>query len=177
MAHYVICRYCGERFNRDKVPCVPVDGRRYAHVDCANAAAAGRSKEEIDYENLIAYIKGLLKIDKLNQKIVHQLKDYKENKGYTYSGIHKSLIYFYEIKRNSVEKANGGIGIVPYVYDDAKAYYTAIWMANKQNEEKAKAILPETMQQKTVVITIPRPVPKKKPMFTFLDEEAVNGGV
>ena len=46
-----------------------------------------------------------------------------------------------------------------------------------KNEEKAKAIVPEALQQKTVVITIPRPVPKKKPMFTFLDEEAVQGGV
>lgn len=176
MAHYVKCCYCGEQFNRDKIPCVPV-GRRYAHVDCANAAAAGKAKEELDYENLIAYIKGLFHIDKLNQKIVRQLREYKEDKGYTYSGIHKSLVYFFEIKRNSIEKANGGIGIVPYIYDDAKAYYTAIWMANKQNEEKAKAILPEALQQKTVVITIPRPVPKKKPMFTFLDEEAVQGGV
>jgi hypothetical protein len=32
----VKCYYCGEKFDRDKVACVPI-GRRYAHLDCAKA--------------------------------------------------------------------------------------------------------------------------------------------
>lgn len=173
MAHYVHCYYCGERFDRDKTPCVSVNQRRYAHTDCASAAEEGKSKDEHDYEALVAYIKQLFNITQLPPKINKQIQMYHDENGCSYSGIHKSLVYFYEVKGNSLEKANGGIGIVPYVYDTAKQYYTAIWIANQQNQEKAKAILPEMVQTKTVVITIPRPVPKKKTPFNFLDEEAV----
>jgi hypothetical protein len=45
---------------------------------------------------------------------------------YTYSGIHRSLEYFYEVKGNSLDKANGGIGIVPFVYQDAYNYYYSL---------------------------------------------------
>lgn len=173
MAHYVHCVFCNERFDRDKVPCVAISQRRYAHTDCATAAEAGKSKEEHDYDELVAYIKKLFDITQLSPKINKQIQVYHDENNFSYSGIHKSLVYFYEVKGNSIAKANGGIGIVPYVYDMAKQYYTAIWIANQQNKEKAQAILPEMVQTKTVVITIPRPVPKKKAPFSFLDEEAV----
>jgi hypothetical protein len=45
-------------------------------------------------------------------------------------------VYFYEIKGNSIDKANGGIGIVPYVYEDAKKYFYTIYMAQAQNQDK-----------------------------------------
>ena len=60
----------------------------------------------------------------------------REQYNYSYSGILKSLIYFFEIRRNSIEKANGGIGIVPYVYEDARKYYYDLYMAQKRNEDK-----------------------------------------
>jgi hypothetical protein len=47
---------------------------------------------------------------------------------YTYSGIKRTLEYFYEVKKNSIEKANGGIGIVPWVYEEAKRYYYNQWL-------------------------------------------------
>ena len=68
-----------------------------------------------------------------------------------------------------IDKANGGIGIIPYVYEDARNYYTAMFMAQQQN--KAKPI--EQWQPEVVEIHIPPPV--RKPMrttkFAFLDED------
>ena len=53
---------------------------------------------------------------------------------YTYSGILKTLKYWFEIKKGDLEKANGGIGIVPYVYDDAFLYWRGIWEAREKNK-------------------------------------------
>ena len=43
--------------------------------------------------------------------------------GYTYKGQLLSLKYFFEETRHSLEKSNGSIGIVPYVYQQAYAHY------------------------------------------------------
>ena len=77
-----------------------------------------------------------MNISYLDPKIRKQLKQYIEEYNFTYSGILKSLIYFYEVKGNSVDKANGGIGIVEYTYDQAYQYYLAIFMAQQNNEDK-----------------------------------------
>ena len=34
-----------------------------------------------------------------------------------------------------LKKANGGIGIVPWVYETAKQYYYNIWLAQQQNRD------------------------------------------
>jgi hypothetical protein len=68
-------------------------------------------------------------LEYITPRIRTQIKNYLTNYNYTYSGILKALKYFYEIKGNSTEKANEGIGIVPYCYQDAYNYYFSIWVA------------------------------------------------
>jgi hypothetical protein len=46
-------------------------------------------------------------------------------KGYTYRGMYLTLKYFYEIKKGNKEKANKTIGIIPYVYEEAKRHYSS----------------------------------------------------
>lgn len=43
--------------------------------------------------------------------------------GMPYRGQLLTLKYFYEIKKNSIEKAHGSIGIINFVYDEARLYY------------------------------------------------------
>ena len=171
MAHYVKCCYCSQTFDRDKVKdCVPV-GRRYAHKDCYEKKQSEKTQEEKDLEALEGCIKKLFSTDFINPRIRKQIKDYVEQYKYTYTGITKTLMYFFEVKKNPIEKANGGIGIVPYVYKDAHNYYFNIWMANQQNESKAKAIEQYQPQERVIVIPPPQRVEKKKKRFSFLDEE------
>lgn len=54
--------------------------------------------------------------------IIKQIKEYKEEYGYKYSGMLLTLKYFYEIQENPV-KYNDGVGIIPYIYEEAKEYY------------------------------------------------------
>jgi hypothetical protein len=159
-AHYVTCVYCGERFNRDKEPTTQISARRYAHKHCAEEHEENKSQEEKDLEALEKYIMHLFNEPYVNARVRKQLKEYKEQYQFTYSGMLKTLIYWYEIKGNSTEKANGGIGIIPYIYNDACKYYYTLYLAKLANEskdiqayrpkEKVIEIFPPTVQPKRI---------------------------
>ena len=169
MAHIVTCIYCKHKFDRDKYPFITVSNRRYAHQECGMSEEQKKSKEVQDKEELDEYIKKLFKISYVDARIQKQIKQYVEEYKFTYSGIRKALIYFFEIKGNSIEKSNGGIGIVPYVYKNAYNYYLALWQAQQKNE--TKNVVDYIPNVKEIVIPPPQRKVKKRPLFTFLDEE------
>ena len=141
MAHWVICLYCGEKFNRDEVECVKI-GRRYAHCKCAEEHEIHMTQEERDYQSLQTYCKELFGED-YNYIMTKKLIDrYKKELDYTYTGIKRSLQWFYEVKGNSKEKANGSIGIVPYVYKEAYDYYYSLYLAEEKNKNYVRSDAP-----------------------------------
>ena len=71
------------------------------------------NKEDLDKMKLEQYINKLFHTDYVDPRIQKQIKNYIKEYNFTYSGILKSLVYFYEVKQNPVEKSNDGIGIVP----------------------------------------------------------------
>ena len=169
MAHIVKCSVCGIKFDRDKEPFVQTSARRYAHCDCSKIEEEKKSEEELDKEKLENYIMKLFNVTYINPRIRKQIKQYIEEYHYTYSGIHKALTYFYEIKNNSIEKANGGIGIVPYCYKQAFDYYYALWLAQEKNKNKViESYLPEEI---IIHISPPQRKIKKRKFFSFLDKE------
>jgi starvation-inducible outer membrane lipoprotein len=98
-----------------------------------------------------------------------QINKFVDEYNYTYSGIQKSLIYFYEVKKNSIENARGMISIVPYIYQDAYRYYYSLWEARQKNERKQiKDYIPEV---KEIIIPVPHTETKRRKLFSFLDEE------
>lgn len=175
----VKCIYCGEQFDRATTEYIAVTTRRYAHKACADKhdeqvaqetarKEAEKTKEERDLEILRAYIKKIFKLDnRLNETINTQIKRYHTQNNYSYQGMYKTLCYFYDIKKNPVRDST--IGIIPYVYDDAHNYYTAIWMAQQQNI--AKPI--EQYKPNIVEVHIPPPTrkPIKQKQFSFLEED------
>ena len=151
-AVYCICPICGEKFDRNKIQAVRYGARRYAHATCdpdntdfvpmeeKKVKATKAEKKDAgggdpDLASLKDYISTLF--DYVNWPLVtKQIKNYHDKEGYSYSGIEKSLRYFYDIKHGSKDKANGGIGIVPYTYQEAYNYYLAIFMAQQGNNDK-----------------------------------------
>lgn len=127
------------------------------------------NKEDLDKMKLEQYINKLFHTDYVDPRIQKQIKNYIKEYNFTYSGILKSLVYFYEVKQNPVEKSNDGIGIVPWVYKQAFNYYYAIWLAQQKNTDKTV----ENYIPKETEIIIPRPKPKphKKHLFSFLDNK------
>lgn len=165
--HLVICKYCTKKFDRDKEPFVQVSARRYAHKKCAENYENNKTQEQKNQEQLEEYIMKLFNEPYINARIQKQLKEYQEQYHYTYSGMLKTLIWWFEVKGNSIEKANGGIGIIPYVYEQACNYYYALYLAKLANEEKdITQFIPKT---KEIVIESPRVYIKPHKLFNMED--------
>lgn len=167
MAHKVKCKYCGKEFDRDKIECVLVSAKRYAHIECHNNYLNNRTQEEKDQEALENYIMFLFKEPFVNARIKKQLKEYKKEYNFTDSGMLKSLKWWFEIKGNSIEKANGGLGILPYIYKDALQYYYALYLAQIANQEKD--ISQYINKSKTIEIKPPK-AEKRHPKLFNMEE-------
>lgn len=171
MAHNVICLKCGKKFDRDKIQAVKVKGNRYGHSSCypeIKELVPMETPEEEGIKELKEYIDKLFNGNANWALINKQIKNYKTEMNYSYSGMLKSLIYAYEIKKNDITKAKG-VGIIPYTYKDAFNYYYSLWEANQKNENKTI----ELPVDKVIKILIPERQIKERKLFTFLDEEEV----
>ena len=117
MSRQVKCVYCDNYFSKEETEYVTV-GNRYAHKECAE-------KEQLEQEY----------IEKIRQKMrevcgesYSEVKVNKQIKTFRHQGISakkifNTLIYWYDIKKNDASQANGGIGIVPYVMNEAVLYF------------------------------------------------------
>lgn len=124
------CPYCAEYFHRE-------DGikvqKRYYHPECLEKKRQENKENELrdvdeskgesqDYRDLIEYICNKYNTKRPSGMVLKQIKDYKEQYGYTYKGMELALRYFYDTEGNSV-KDDTGVGIIIYVYDRAKNFY------------------------------------------------------
>lgn len=167
--HKVKCVYCKNTFDRDKEPYEQISERRYAHLSCAIAAKNEKSQADLDKEELEKYILELLKEEFISPRVRKQINQYVQDYNFTYSGMKKALVYFYEVKGNDKSKAAGGIGIVPYVYRDAYNYYYSLWLANQKNEDKNIVHYVPTVRE--VRIPSPQLKQKRRKLFNFFEED------
>lgn len=144
----VKCLICGNLFDKDKESNIKVSNR-YVHEKCFYETEQGHLLQ------LEKYIKSIMSLDKITPLIKRQIQRFHEENKYSYNGIFLTLKYFYEIKNGDPHKARG-IGIVEYVYDDAKNYY-------EQLQKVAKNIDNTTLTKDlTRVFTIISPLRKNK---------------
>ena len=170
MSHIVKCAICQKTFDRDKIQAVKHGARRYSHYECEpTGEKVPLIKKDEDLQKLLEYINTLFKGQQNQAKVNQSIKKFHSELGYSYSGIQKALYYFYEIKHNSIDKANGGISIVPFVYKDAYNYYYDLFMAQQRNENKKPFI--ERVRE---IIIKPPKVEKSVKLFD-LDKELGDG--
>ena len=161
----VTCAYCKKPMSKKDADCVMIGNGKYVHAHCQELE---ETREKTDREKLEDYIKSLFEISYIEPRVKAQIKKYVDEYNYTYSGIQKALQYHYEIKGGDKLKANGGIGIVPYVYKDAYNYHYNLWLAQQKNKDVKIELY--TPQVKEIVIPRPQRKVKKRQLFTFLDE-------
>lgn len=150
--HVVKCKYCGEEFDTNEEE-YQVEGRRYSHLACW-----GKKQEENDWINKIHdLMKSKLQDGYSKYKIDKQIKTFLDE-GKKASGIYKTLEYWYVIKNADTSKANGGIGIVPFVYQEAKNYHRE----QKEQEKNYKTTDIEIAEKAKEIFTSPKPYIKKK---------------
>jgi hypothetical protein len=83
----------------------------------------------------------------------------------------KSLIYWYEVKDENIEKANHGIGIIPYIYDTARQYYYNLYLIKLSNEDRNI----NDFQQKEKIVEIFSPEIQRKKIRLFDLDEVEDG--
>lgn len=167
--HYVVCKICGVKFNRDKEPFVMISGNRYAHKNCVEKIDNEQQKEELDLKKLESYIRKLFNEPNINAIVRKQIMNYRKDYGYSYSGILKTLMYWYDVKKNPTAAAHHNIGIVPYIWNEARDYYYALFLANNLNADKN--IVDFIPRVKIIEIPPPRQKPKQVRLFDLGDDE------
>lgn len=80
-------------------------------------------------------------------KIKRQIKAY-ISQNITRKDILKSLQYWYFVKKNDISKANGGIGIVGFIYQEAEEYFKNQERIKKaaENVDVESFLNPDTVQ-------------------------------
>ena len=112
----VKCPECGT-FN-DKENTIAHNSRYYCKICYENYM-----REAQAYKDLVAYICELFQMDAPTPLMCKQIKDYKEQFDYTYRGMKTTLNYFFEIQEGNDPNDSIGVGIIPFVYDEAKKFY------------------------------------------------------
>lgn len=149
----VKCAHCGQAIIKEDV--VKRKDKNY-HTACVE-----------EYEDKLAlfdYCCNLWGLKAVGPVIARQAKNFRD-KGYTYKGMMFTLKYFYEIKNNDKNRYKGHetIGIIPYVYEEAKEFYAQL---TEQRKEIAEQLIEQ--RQKTIEIRRIKKTPqKKKPKYDF----------
>lgn len=141
MAHVVKCRACGIKFDTDKLnddEWIMPKTNQYYHKDCYDKWIKDKDDPNADmtkdawYAALVDYLYRDLKMPVDFAKLQSQWNNFlKPGKEMTPKGVYFSVKYFYDIEHGDMEKAQGGIGIVPSIYKRATQY----WADREQREQ------------------------------------------
>ena len=168
-----MCRTCKKYFDIDSTPkdewIMPSKGWYY-HTKCYNDWK--NNQNNVTDDDWVLHIYDFLARDLKVSYNYHMCeaqrkKFIKENK-FTNKGIYFTLKYFYEIKHNSWDKGNGGLGIIPYVYKEATQYWT-------DQEWKKRGFMKAIEEQifernnREVKTIIRKPVEKRKIKYSLDD--------
>jgi hypothetical protein len=128
MPRQIKCQYCNKKFDKIEGNYEKVN-TKYYHKECF----AKWQQENQDRQELYDCIKEIFHITFPTGFMLRQIKEYKEVRGYTYKGMTLALKYFFEIQKNNPKVQS--LGIIPYIYDQAKKYWRDIKIKQKQMEK------------------------------------------
>ena len=163
MAREVICQYCKSQSNKvDKDVAIRVDEKNF-HPECAVLYA--------DRKQLYGIICRIFKLKAPGPRNNAYISKFL-GQGMTYKGMSKALVYFYEVKKNSIAKSDNGVGIIPWVYEEANKYYER---KEKMEKELKEAIEysknHQEVKQETRKVKMPEVTGPKVNIKTYSKEE------
>lgn len=123
MSAKVKCQYCGEYGHKEDMVYIETGKKKvvkkYYHEECLKI----KELDSVEYKKLIEYVCNLFDIDKPTGMMMKQIKEYRQEYNYRYFAIQLALEYFFVVKDNKIPE-HKTLGIVPYIMEDAKKYYT-----------------------------------------------------
>lgn len=171
MSEYIPeCRVCKKPIDKSKNDWIMPSKNQYYHRKCFKEWKRSDPKDDEEYKKLIySYLSHDLKVEYQYWMCEQQMKKMVKE-GKTLRGILFTLKYFYGIKHGNWLKGHGGLGIVPFVYEEAAQYWV-----NRENREKGivdkieQQIRESAAQEKTVVAQ--KKVTRRKKISFSLDDE------
>ena len=151
----VICKFCGEKDEKNLM--TRIDDSNFHTEICAQAYL---DRKEL-YETIVRIFK-LKAPGPVNYNLINKYV----KMGYSYKGMTKALIYCYDIKNNPIAKANNRIGIIPYIYEEAKESYNKKNIEIKKIEETAERISKKEKQFNLVTVA---PEPERKNIYKKIE--------
>lgn len=167
------CRICHQLINKKKEIegvdwCMPTRNYYY-HVKCYTDWKASQPLGDDEWIPMIYdFLARDLKVSYNWHLCDSQRKKFIRENKYTNKGIYFTLKYFYEVKKNSWDKGHGGIGIVPYTYNEACQYWTEQERKQHGFVDAIESQLKERAARE--VVTIKRPQKKKVKEKYSLDD-------
>lgn len=107
-------------------------------------------KEEEQRERFITLIYVIFN-QKINPAAFRLMENYLK-KGFTYLDLIRAMEYFYIVKKNSTEKSNNNIGIIPYIFKDSQKYFNSINAARVKRYEAMSNAQKAVVDEKVVVV-------------------------
>lgn len=153
-----VCPVCKEQLHKDEAI---KQGNRYYHSNCLEEKQKKdeekkQGKKSNDYKDLIDYICKKYRLRAPSGMIMKQIKEYKDQYEYTYKGMELALRYFYDVLDNPIY--GDGVGIIPYIYEEAKEQYIRkieikkkVEKENMTTEERVVYIQPQKRKNKKII--------------------------
>lgn len=138
-------------------------GKRYYCQPCY--AKKSQPKPRTDWDDLYDTIKSYY--GTITPMMYKQLKTYREDPAYKFTdaGMRLTLIYYHEILGRPVLEESQTLGILPYIYEDAKRYYGEIFRLSQIASEQIFVV----QQQEKITNST-----KRQSKVSTFDFEAIN---
>ena len=162
------CRICKKQINKDNDDWVMPSKNFYYHRKCYEDWKMSTPVTDEGYRAFIYDFLGRdMKFSYDWHMIQAQIDKFVKDKK-TIKGIFYTLKYFYEIKGGDWDKGHGGIGIVPFVYNEACAYWVEKENRNKGIVAQIEKQMKEASLRDKVVV---RQTKKKKKEYKMNFDE------
>ncbi len=175
------CRSCKQPINTELLELgtgyvMPTKGVYY-HTACYEKkkkvnAITSNEADEVWFDALYRYMKYDLIMEVNFMKLKGQWKSFLNNK-MTAKGIYYAVRYMYDIKKFDVSKAEGGIGLVPSIYEESSQYWTDLY--NRQIELPAALREQQRLIDNRIAVIVKRKQ-KEVPVMRWQLEEGDNNG-
>lgn len=146
----VKCYFCENKV--DKKVAIKADKKNF-HPQCYQSY--------LDKKDCCDYICSIFNLKAPGPRIYSQLSTFVSQKNYSYKNIKLTLKYWYEVKKQSREKAGEGIGIVPYIYDEAVNYFKELENKQKNQSLEIQKYIEKEKTREHIIITTTSGKPNK----------------
>lgn len=156
-----MCRICKQRFDREKTKeneyWVKPSKNMYYHKECydnwkaANTGIDAQMEDQKWLSYIWDFLSHDLKVPYDYQKCARQMINFNK-KGKTYKGMFFTLKYFYEVRHGNWDKSEGGVGIIPYVYEESTEYWSNQYLRNKKIIEGIEAQMESRAKRQEIVV-------------------------